>query len=248
MALESASYISGLVAANPPGTDVISEGDNHLRLIKNVLKTSLPDVDQEAATIITKASAPTTQVRGTIWYDSGNDLLKINTATTGSTPSWATVNETAPWASITGSESFRADIGGTQTISSTSTWTLLSFGNESWDTGSNFNTSTYLYTVPTTGKYFFNLMVRTKAGVSPSEQVDIAIYKNRGGSDAADIRRTEYRQAGGAYVVTTSSYAVSGIMDLAAADTVSAYIYSDVSGWQIGGDATTIIFSGFRLT
>ena len=243
MAIESASYISGLVAANPPGTDVISEGDNHLRLIKNVLKTSLPDVDQEAATIITKASAPTTQVRGTIWYDSGNDLLKINTATTGSTASWATVNETAPWASITGSESFRAYIGGTQTISAF-TWTLLSFGNESWDTGSNFNTSTYLYTVPTTGKYFFNLMVRNKAGVTPSEDVDIAIYKN----SSADIHRTEHRQAGGVYAVTTSSYAVSGIMDLAAADTVSAYIYTDVSGWQIGGDATTIIFSGFRLT
>ena len=217
MAIESASYISGLVAANPPGTDVISEGDNHLRLIKNVLKTSLPDVDQEAATIITKASAPTTQVRGTIWYDSGNDLLKINTATTGSTASWATVNETAPWASITGSESFRAYIGGTQTISA-STWTLLSFGNESWDTGSNFNTSTYLYTVPTTGKYFFNLMVRNKAGVTPSEDVDIAIYKN----SSADIHRTEHRQAGGDYAVTTSSYAVSGIMDLTAADTVSA--------------------------
>jgi hypothetical protein len=243
MAIESASYISGLVAANPPGTDVISEGDNHLRLIKNVLKTSLPDVDQEAATIITKASAPTTQVRGTIWYDSGNDLLKINTATTGSTASWATVNETAPWASITGSESFRAYIGGTQTISAF-TWTLLSFGNESWDTGSNFNTSTYLYTVPTTGKYFFNLMVRNKAGVTPSEDVDIAIYKN----SSADIHRTEHRQAGGVYAVTTSSYAVSGIMDLTAADTVSAYIYTDVSGWQIGGDATTIIFSGFRLT
>ena len=244
MAIESASYISGLVAANPPGTDVISEGDNHLRLIKNVLKTSLPDVDQEAATIITKASAPTTQVRGTIWYDSGNDLLKINTATTGSTPSWATVNETAPWASITGSESFRAYIAGTQTISSTSTWTLLSFNNESWDTGSNFNTSTYLYTVPTTGKYFFNLLVRTKALTSPSEDVDIAIYKN----SSADIQRNEYRQAGGDYAVTTSSYAVSGIMDLTAADTVSAWIYTDVSGWQIHGDATTIIFSGFRLT
>tara|TARA_R100000687_G_scaffold52345_1_gene41709 strand:+ start:37 stop:777 length:741 start_codon:yes stop_codon:yes gene_type:complete len=246
MALESASYISGLVAANPPGTDVISQGDDHLRLIKSVLKTSLPDVDQEAATIITKASAPTTQVRGTIWYDTSANLLKINTAASGATPSWATVNDTAPWASasaIAGSDSFRATISGTQTIS-TSTWTLLSFGTESWDTGSNFNTSTYLYTVPTTGKYFFNLMVRTKAGTSPTEDVDIAIYKN----SSADIHRTEYRQAGGVYAVTTSSYAVSGIMDLSATDTVSAYIYTDVADWEILGDATTIIFSGFRLT
>jgi len=33
MALESASFISGLVSANPPGTDAISQGDDHLRLI-----------------------------------------------------------------------------------------------------------------------------------------------------------------------------------------------------------------------
>jgi hypothetical protein len=39
MALESASYISQLVAANPPGTDPISQGDDHIRMIKDVLKT-----------------------------------------------------------------------------------------------------------------------------------------------------------------------------------------------------------------
>lgn len=39
MALESATYISELVAANPPGTDPISQGDDHIRMIKDVLKT-----------------------------------------------------------------------------------------------------------------------------------------------------------------------------------------------------------------
>ena len=39
MALESATYISQLVAANPPGTDPISQGDDHIRMIKDVLKT-----------------------------------------------------------------------------------------------------------------------------------------------------------------------------------------------------------------
>ena len=38
MALESATYISQLVAANPTATDPISQGDDHLRLIKTVLK------------------------------------------------------------------------------------------------------------------------------------------------------------------------------------------------------------------
>lgn len=38
MALETGNYIDNLVAANPPGTDPKSAGDDHLRLIKNALK------------------------------------------------------------------------------------------------------------------------------------------------------------------------------------------------------------------
>jgi len=38
MGLESATYISELVSANPTATDPISQGDDHLRLIKAVLK------------------------------------------------------------------------------------------------------------------------------------------------------------------------------------------------------------------
>jgi len=41
MGLESGNYIADLNAANPPGTDPKSQGDDHLRLIKNVLKNSL---------------------------------------------------------------------------------------------------------------------------------------------------------------------------------------------------------------
>ena len=50
MALESASFISGLVDANPPGTDAISEGDNHIRLIKTVLQTQFPNLTAAAVT------------------------------------------------------------------------------------------------------------------------------------------------------------------------------------------------------
>ena len=40
MGLENAKYISELVVTNPIGaTDPVSEGDNHLRLIKDVLQT-----------------------------------------------------------------------------------------------------------------------------------------------------------------------------------------------------------------
>ena len=48
MGLETGTYISDLVTTNPVGaTDFKSEGDNHLRLIKSVLKATFPNADRE---------------------------------------------------------------------------------------------------------------------------------------------------------------------------------------------------------
>ena len=56
MALESATFIDGLVVTNPVGaTDQISQGDNHLRLIKDVLKNSFPGVVKATFTQIAEA-------------------------------------------------------------------------------------------------------------------------------------------------------------------------------------------------
>ena len=44
MALEASTTISGLVGTNPPLNDPLSQADDHLRLIKNVLKTQFPGV------------------------------------------------------------------------------------------------------------------------------------------------------------------------------------------------------------
>lgn len=43
MAIESAGFISELVATNPPGADDLSTADDHLRLIKAVLKAQFPN-------------------------------------------------------------------------------------------------------------------------------------------------------------------------------------------------------------
>lgn len=45
MALETAAYISGLNAANPAAGDPIAEGDNHIRLLKSVLKNTFPNLN-----------------------------------------------------------------------------------------------------------------------------------------------------------------------------------------------------------
>jgi len=44
MALESTTYIDGLVATNPTGTDPRSQGDDHIRLVKSAVKATFPSI------------------------------------------------------------------------------------------------------------------------------------------------------------------------------------------------------------
>jgi hypothetical protein len=83
MSLENASFISGLVIANPPGTDAISEGDNHIRLIKTVLKASLPNADAAINGIHTGASAPSSTSAGQLWFDTSANLIKMRNEADG---------------------------------------------------------------------------------------------------------------------------------------------------------------------
>lgn len=60
MALETATHINDLVVTNPIGLDQKAQGDDHLRLIKQVLKTDLPLTTPATATgisLLTAASA-----------------------------------------------------------------------------------------------------------------------------------------------------------------------------------------------
>lgn len=44
MALETATYINGLVPSNPGATDTVAQADDHLRLIKATLKATFPNI------------------------------------------------------------------------------------------------------------------------------------------------------------------------------------------------------------
>jgi hypothetical protein len=55
MGLESATYISELVSTNPTATDPISQGDDHLRLIKAVLKNQFSGLS--GTTAVTSSGA-----------------------------------------------------------------------------------------------------------------------------------------------------------------------------------------------
>lgn len=46
MGLEAGTFINDLNTSNPPGSDNILQGDDHLRLIKSVLKNTFPNADK----------------------------------------------------------------------------------------------------------------------------------------------------------------------------------------------------------
>ena len=78
MALESATYIDELVSTNPLASDNVSQGDNHLRLIKSVLQSSFPSVDMAVNAIHASDSAPAESITaGLVWFDTSANLLKI---------------------------------------------------------------------------------------------------------------------------------------------------------------------------
>ena len=78
MALESATYVSGLVDTNPAGSDSISQGDDHLKLIKSVLQSTLPNANAALNGVHTGAVEPTSTSAGQLWFDtSGAGVLKV---------------------------------------------------------------------------------------------------------------------------------------------------------------------------
>ena len=64
MSLETGSYIKDLVSTNPEGTDPKSQGDDHLRLLKNVLKTQFSGFTLGVPITITEAELNSMLVAG----------------------------------------------------------------------------------------------------------------------------------------------------------------------------------------
>ena len=68
MTVESASYISQLSTSNPAAGDNISEGDDHIRLIKTVLQTQFPNLS-------TTAVNPTAAQLNKLGFETGTVMM-----------------------------------------------------------------------------------------------------------------------------------------------------------------------------
>jgi hypothetical protein len=84
MALETATYLNQLVPANPLSTDSVAQADDHLRLIKQVLVNTFPNVNQP----VTATPAALNSVDGTNVVPKG--LISMWSGTIATIPAgWA---------------------------------------------------------------------------------------------------------------------------------------------------------------
>lgn len=154
MGLETATYITDLVSTNPLGTDSKAQGDNHIRLLKEVLKTQFPSLGSAAVTATaaeinllaggifdiiypvgtiyesTSSANPSTYFTGTTWARYGNG--RVTVGQDSSDGSFDSVNDT----------------GGAKTVSLTSAQMpshTHSFSGTTSSNGSHNHTYTYEY-------------------------------------------------------------------------------------------------------
>lgn len=91
MALETATYISGLVATNPLSSDPKSQGDDHLRLIKSTILATFPNITGAVTATHTELNYVTgvtsgiqSQLNSISALASGTKALHLITAATAS--------------------------------------------------------------------------------------------------------------------------------------------------------------------
>ena len=142
MAVESASFISQLSASNPAAGDNISEGDDHLRLIKTVLQTQFPNLGAVAA-------RPTAAQLNKLGFETGSVMMwATNTA-----PSTTTISGVFDWLMCDG------------TSHSTSTFSALFgvIGTTFGGSGSTFNVPDFRTVYPVGVGSGFTLGTSTSA-------------------------------------------------------------------------------------
>ena len=138
MALETGNYISALVRTNPLSSDPVSEGDDHLQLIKKILQKTFPmgtDADgstsgvgpgQAVQVIIAKATEPSisgsaAESMGLVWLDTSANLLKIRNQANDAWITLAVNPETSNSVDVNAGTIDGAVIGGTTPAAVTTT-------------------------------------------------------------------------------------------------------------------------------
>jgi len=135
----------------------------------------------------------------------------------------------------TNTPSFFAYLGSVQTVSA-STHTTVALNQESFDTASGFNTSTYKYTIPSGqgGKYYLTAQVRRNNFTASSDRFNMYVLKN----NSTNLMSVE--------VSGDSDYGCAGnstIVSLSAGDVIHLLIYftNDSNGGLLNGSENTYL-------
>lgn len=87
MPIESATYIPSLDVANPTSTDPTSQGDDHLRLLKSVLKNTLPNLAGQVTATHTDLNRAVEPSKRLVWAGVTGGSASAYTAAGTPTPS-----------------------------------------------------------------------------------------------------------------------------------------------------------------
>jgi len=129
------------------------------------------------------------------------------------------------------------------------TYTTVAFNNVLLDTDSGYSTSTYKYTIPTTGKYyiFYSIYGYSPSNTDGLERFYVRLFKN---SDV-QLAQSYYDQRNNPGYIYSNQ--MSHIESLSANDTIYVQAFIDVTNGvadpEIGGSSTRAItsFGAYRL-
>ena len=171
---------------------------------------------------------------------STNLTLGGTNATDITIPSGVTItnNGTQSGFGGTNTPAFRAYMGSTQTIS-TASITKLNFDTESYDIGSNYDTSNYRFTPTTAGKYLVTASVRLNGAVTIT---NVQLYINKNGS--VYNRSTQGFNGDSSPMITnTDTVEMNG-----SSDYIEMYLYHNQgSNLDISGSAQSTYFNAFKI-
>jgi len=163
---------------------------------------------------------------------SGSGTVTLGTSgETFTVPSGVTIS-----GGLANTPSFLAYDASNQAIANT-TYTLLQFDTESFDTDSAYNTGTYKFTVPSGegGKYLIGCAVKSTGA---TDRLILRLEKNDG--------NTFYSET---YSESNASCQFDILMDLAAADHLKVAVYQNSGGsLDLEGGSGTNAFYGYKLT
>lgn len=173
MALESATYIDGLVSTNPVSGDPVSQADDHLRLLKSTVKATFPNltgpVNATQAQLnhtVGVTSAIQTQIDAKLPASFFPNVNAAATITDEQLTAIAAAPAFSAYASVTTSVAHNTD-------------TLVGFQTEEFDTAGAYNNVTYRFQPTTAGYYYINAQYAfTTVAANSTSVIRCSIFKN----------------------------------------------------------------------